>query len=105
MLVFVAIAAVAQTRPPLLEPLPEAPPPPPIPAGPAAEEPSVRIPVQEGDRVEPIRHGGRVVAVRVTPPGGRPYFLIDTTGEGGWMRRESLDDGVRFPMFPIVEFD
>jgi hypothetical protein len=101
MLVFVAIAAVAQTRPPKLEPLPEAPPPP----IPAAEEPSVRIPVQEGDRIEPIRHGGRVVAVRVTPPGGRPYFLIDTTGEGGWMRRESLDDGVRFPMFPIVEFD
>jgi hypothetical protein len=105
MLVFVAIAAVAQTRPPKLEPLPEAPPPPPIPAGPGAEEPSVRIPVQEGDRIEPIRQGGRVVAVRVTPPGGRPYFLIDTTGEGVWMRRDSLDDGVRFPMFPILEFD
>ena len=103
MLVFVAIAAVAQTRPPKLEPLLEAPPP--IPAAPGAEEPSVRIPVQEGDRIEPIRQGGRVVAVRVTPPGGRPYFLIDTTGEGGWMRRESLDDGVRFPMFPILEFD
>jgi uncharacterized protein DUF2782 len=104
MLVFVAIAAVAQSRPPKLEPLPEAPPPP-IPAGPGAEEPSVRIPVQEGDRIEPIRQGGRVVAVRVTPPGGRPYFLIDTTGEGVWMRRDSLDDGVRFPMFPILEFD
>jgi hypothetical protein len=45
------------------------------------------------------------VAVRVTPPGGRPYYLVDSTGEGGWMRRESLDDGVRFPMFPILEFD
>ena len=105
LLVFVAIAAVAQTRPPKLEPLPEVPPPPPMPASSGAEEPSVRIPVQEGDRIEPIRQGGRVVAVRVTPPGGRPYFLIDTTGEGVWMRRDSLDDGVRFPMFPIVEFD
>ena len=65
----------------------------------------MRIPVEEGDKVEPIRQGGRVVAVRVTPPGGRPYYLIDTTGEGAWMRRESLDDGVRFPMFPILEFD
>lgn len=105
LLVAVAFGAGAQTRPPKLEPLAEPPPPPPMPSGPGVEEPSVRIPVQEGDKIEPIRQGGRVVAVRVTPPGGRPYFLIDTTGEGGWMRRESLDDGVRFPMFPILEFD
>ena len=105
LLVGVAFAALAQTRPPKLEPLPEPPPPPPMPSGPGAEEPRVRIPVQEGDKVEAIRQGGKVVAVRVTPPGGRPYYLIDTTGEGGWMRRESLDDGVRFPMFPILEFD
>ena len=105
LLVCVAFATGAQPRPPKLEPLPEPPPPPPMPSGPGAEEPRVRIPVQEGDKVEPIRQGGRVVAVRVTPPGGRPYYLIDTTGAGGWMRRESLDDGVRFPMFPILEFD
>ena len=92
LLMCVACASAAQTRPPKLEPLPEPPPPPPMPSGPGVDEPSVRIPVQEGDRIEPIRQGGRVVAVRVTPPGGRPYFLIDTTGEGGWMRRESLDD-------------
>jgi uncharacterized protein DUF2782 len=104
MLVLAAFAAAAQPRPPKLEPLPE-PPPPPIPAGPGVDEPRVRIPVQEGDRIEPIRQDGRVVAVKVTPPNGRPYFLIDTTGTGGWIRRDSLDDGVRFPMFPILEFD
>jgi hypothetical protein len=99
----VAFAAAAQQRPPTLEPLPEPPPPPPMPGGP--DEPRVRIPVQEGDQIEPVRQGGRVVAVKVTPPNGRPYFLIDTTGNGNWMRRDSLDDGVRFPMFPIHEFD
>jgi Protein of unknown function (DUF2782) len=99
----VAFAAAAQQRPPALEPLPEPPPPPPMPGGP--DEPRVRIPVQEGDQIEPVRQGGRVVAVKVTPPSGRPYFLIDTTGNGNWMRRDSLDDGVRFPMFPIHEFD
>jgi hypothetical protein len=104
-LVLVAFAAAAQPRPPKLEPLPEPPPPPPIPAGPGVDEPRVRIPVQEGDKIEPIRQDGRVVAVKVTPPNGKPYFLIDTTGSGGWIRRESLDDGVRFPMFPILEFD
>jgi uncharacterized protein DUF2782 len=105
MLVLAAFAAAAQPRPPRLEPLPEPPPPPPIPAGPGVDEPRVRIPVQEGDKVEPLRQDGRVVAVKITPPNGKPYFLIDTTGAGGWMRRESLDDGVRFPMFPILEFD
>jgi Protein of unknown function (DUF2782) len=105
LLVLVALAAAGQPRPPKLDPLPEPPPPPPIPAGPGVEEPSVRIPVQEGDRIEPIRQDGRVVAVRVTPPNGKPYYLIDTTGTGGWIRRDSLDDGVRFPMFPILEFD
>ena len=105
-LLSVAFAAAAQQRPPKLEPLPEPPPPPPIPAGPAGtDEPRVRIPVQEGDQIEPVRQGGRVVAVKVTPPNGKPYFLIDTTGNGNWMRRDSLDDGVRFPMFPIHEFD
>jgi hypothetical protein len=106
LLVSVAFAASAQPRPPKLEPLPEPPPPPPIPSGPGGvEEPRVRIPVHEGDKIEPIRQGGRVVAVRVTPPNGKPYYIIDTTGNGSWIRRDSLDDGVRFPMFPILEFD
>ncbi len=61
--------------------------------------------MQQGDKIEPIRQGGRVIAVRVTPPNGKPYYLVDTTGDGGWMRRDSLDDGVRVPMWPIVEFD
>jgi hypothetical protein len=104
-LVLAACAAAAQPRPPTLEPLVEPPPPPEMPAGAGLDEPRVRIPVQEGDKIEPIRDAGRVVAVRVTPPNGRPYYLVDTTGTGGWMRRDSLDDGVRFPMFPILEFD
>jgi hypothetical protein len=98
--------ALAQGKPPprapKMEPLPEAPPPPPIP-GP--DEPSVRIPVQESDKVEEIRDGGRVIALKVTPVGGRPYYLYDTTGNGNWMRRDSLDDGVRVPMWPIKQWE
>jgi hypothetical protein len=101
-LLTLAFAALAQDRPPKLEPLPE---PPPLPAGPAADEPRVRIPVQECDTIEPVRRGGVVIAVKVTPPGGRPYFLIDTSGNGNWMRRDSLDTGLAVPMFPIHEFD
>jgi hypothetical protein len=102
LLALTTAGAMAQSQPPKLEPLPEPPPPPPIP-GPSDQ--NVRIPVQEGDKVEEVREGGRVIALKVTPPGGKPYFLIDTAGSGSWMRRESLDDGVRVPMFPIRTFD
>jgi hypothetical protein len=104
-LVAASFAAWAQPRPPKLEPLPEPPPPPPLPAGPTADEPRVRIPVQAGDKVEPVRRNGVVIAVKVTPPNGKPYFLIDTSGNGSWMRRDSLDTGLAVPMFPIAEFD
>ena len=106
LLVCAAVSAVAQQkRPPKLEPLPEPPPPPPIPALPGVDERRVNIPVQEGDLVEPVRMNGRVVAVKVTPPGGKPYYLIDSTGTGGWIRRDSLDTGLAVPMFPILEFE
>ena len=100
-LAIVSAGAFAQARPPLLEPLPEPLPPPPI-SG--ADEPGVRIPVQQADKVEEIRQGGRVTALRVTPPGGSAYYLVDTTGNGNWMRRDSLDDGVRVPMWPVYTF-
>src|SRR3954470_1845053 len=103
-LVLVACAGHAQNPPPGLEPLPEPPPPPPMPEGPF-DEPRVQIPVQKQDKVEAIRQNGRVVAVRVTPPGGKPYYLIDTSGNGNWMRRDSLDTGLAVPMFPILEFE
>jgi hypothetical protein len=97
-----AAGALAQGRPPKLEPLPEPPPPPAIP-GP--DEPQVRIPVQESDTVEEIREGGRIVMLKVTPVGGTPYYLVDINGSGAWMRRESLDPGVHVPMWPIKTFD
>jgi hypothetical protein len=97
-------AALAQQpkRPPRLEPLPEAPPPPSI-SGP--DEPAVNISIPQGHKVEELRLGGHLVALRVTPPGGKPYYLVDTTGNGNWMRKDSLDDGNRVPMYEIKTFD
>ena len=43
--------------------------------------------------------------LKVTQPGGRTYYLVDTTGNGNWMRKDSLDDGVRVPLWPIYIFD
>jgi hypothetical protein len=100
-LLFAAGAQAQSSKPPPMEPLPEAPPPPPMP-GP--EESRVVIEPQKGDKVEEYRQNGRVVMLKVTPPGGKPYYLVDTTGNGSWTRRE-LDDGVRVPMWPIITFD
>ena len=97
-----AVAAQAQVpRPPKLEPLPEAPEPP-VADERQAEEPVVRIPAGKDDKVEQFSHGGRMM-VKVTPPGGRPYYLVE--GPGGWLRRDSLDDGTRVPMWPLHTFD
>jgi hypothetical protein len=98
-----ASALAQQQRPPRLEPLPEPPPPPLIRDG--ADEPRVRIAPQEGDRVEELRDGGRVVMLKVTPPNGIPYYLVDTVGNGNWTRREALDTGNRVPMWQIRTFD
>ena len=72
-----ATGLLAQQPPPKLEPLPEAPPPPVVRDG--ADEPTVRIAPQEGDKIEEIRDGGRVIMIKVTPPGGVPYNLVDTS--------------------------
>lgn len=90
--------ALAQDRPPKLEPLPEAPPPPTIKDG--AEEPRVRIAPPDNDsKVEQVPGG-----LKVTPPNGPPYYLIEL-GPNEWLRRDTLDPGVRVPMWTITTFD
>ena len=96
-------AALAQDRPPRLEPLPEAPPPPVVRDG--NDEPRVIIAPQEGDKVEEVREGGRIVMIKVTPPNGIPYYLMDQLGNGDWIRRDSLDPGLRVPMWTIKTFE
>ena len=87
-----------------LEPRPA---PPPMAPGLSDDDigPRINIPVQKEDKVEEVRENGRVVMMKVTPPGGVPYYLMDNTGNGSWTRRDSLDDGVRVPMWTIRTFD
>ena len=82
--IFFVTTAHAQSRPPKLEPLPEPPPPPPLPT---LEEPTVRIPVQKEDKIEEIREGGRVVMLKVTPPNGPTYYLVEVQSPSGTVLR------------------
>ncbi|MDP2795554.1 MAG: DUF2782 domain-containing protein [Sulfurisoma sp.] len=99
----VAFAALAQTRPADLQPLPEAPPPPPGLLDPSLE-PQVTIIKRGQDKVEEFRLKGKLYMLKVTPPGGAAYYLIDEKGDGMMTRRESFDSGNRVPMWVIGTF-
>jgi hypothetical protein len=98
-----ALPAGAQTQ--KLEPLPAVPPPPPemLPFD-AALEPQVTIKKRDGETVEEFRSGGKLYMVKVTPDHGTPYYLVDERGDGAFIRRESLDKGLKPPMWIIKQF-
>ena len=90
---------------PQLEPLPEIPPPlPPGVAGDAELEPQVTIRRKDTETVEEARVNGRIVWVKVTPRHGRPYFLVPDGTGNVFIRRDSLDTGLRVPLWLLLEF-
>ena len=99
----VALNVAAQTRPPKLEPIPEPPPPPP---GIANEslEPQVTIIRRGEDKVEEFRMSGKLYMLKVTPPHGVSYYLLDNSGDGQWVRQDSKAAGLRVPMWVIGTF-
>jgi len=102
-LIAIALPVSAQ-QPPKLEPIPEPPPPPPGMAPDPALEPRVTILRRDGDTVEEYRINGRLFAIKVTPPHGVPYYLMDIKGDGSMMRQDSPVSGLRVPMWVIRSF-
>jgi Protein of unknown function (DUF2782) len=100
-----ALSASAQKAPPAnLEPLPEAPPTPPEIAGDPDLEPQITIVRRATETIEEYRVGGRLTMIKVTPKTGRPYYLVADGADGAWVRRDSLDTGVRVPMWLLFSF-
>lgn len=100
-----ALSATAQQRPADLQPLPEPPPPPPGLAEPALE-PQVTIRRQGEDKVEEYRMNGRLYMIKVTPPHGTPYYLVDRKGTGSFVQEDTAvgDKGISVPMWVIHSF-
>ena len=89
----------ADDRPPQLEPLPE----------PEVNEeelqPEVTIRQEGKNKVEEYSIGGRVYMIKVIPPIGPPYYLLDTDGDGNMdVRRSDLEENLRIHQWKILEW-
>jgi hypothetical protein len=104
--VFAAVTAHAEIAPPPppLEPLIEAPPAPPEVASDPDLEPQVTIVRRDRETHEEYRIGGRLVWIKVTPQYGRPYYLVADPTHATFIRRDSLDTGLRVPMWLLFTF-
>ena len=102
--VSLALTAGAQQAPPKLEPVPEAPPAPPAVAADPELEPQITTIQRENETIEEYRVNGRLSMVKVTPRHGRPYYLVADNANGGFVRRDSLDSGLRVPLWVLWSF-
>jgi hypothetical protein len=98
-----ALPAAAQNRAPDLQPVPEPPPPPPGVSDPSLE-PQVTITKRGADKVEEYRMNGKLYMLKVTPPHGKPYYLIDHRGDGVWSQQDSTSSKLSVPMWVIHSF-
>ncbi|NLF54455.1 MAG: DUF2782 domain-containing protein [Thauera phenolivorans] len=100
LLLAAAVPAFAQ-QPPGLEPVPE---PPPMPAeGTDLDEPEVTIVKRGEDTVTEYRVRGKLYMVKVTPPHGVPYYLIDKVGNGEMVRDDTAPT-LAVPMWVLTSW-
>ena len=97
--VFSRGASAEKQVPGNLEPLP-----PPAKGGAFNDEPQVTIIKKAEQTVEEYRMGGKLYMIKIIPKVGKPYYLIDSRGDGKFSRQESLDSGVRPPSWVIHRF-
>jgi len=101
-LMVAAAVACSQTPPaPKVDPTP---PPPPDLSGDPEVEPQVTIIRREDQVVEEVRIRGELRYIRVTPRGGRPYFLFPDQNGNTYIRRDSLDPTLKVPMWVLFSF-
>ncbi|MDO9599845.1 MAG: DUF2782 domain-containing protein [Azoarcus sp.] len=97
LLLAVSMPVLAQQTP-ALEPIPEPPPPPPGMTD--IEEPEVTIVKRGEDTVTEYRIRGKLYMVKVTPPHGVSYYLVDKEGSGQMVRDDSAPT-LAVPMWVI----
>ena len=64
-------------------------------------EPQVTIKHRGEAKIEEYSVHGRVYMIKITPSKGKPYYLVDSRGDGQFTRQDNLDSGTRPPMWII----
>ncbi|MEW5893987.1 MAG: DUF2782 domain-containing protein [Pseudomonadota bacterium] len=101
-LIALAAAPAFAAEPPQLVPVPDIPPPPGMVE--TAPAPDITI-IQRGqDKVEEYRIKGQLYMIKVTPPHGRPYYLVDPKGNGQLVRYDDLSPNLMVPMWMLFQF-
>jgi hypothetical protein len=68
------------------------------------EEPSITIRNKGRERIEEYRLKGKLYLIRITPPKGKPYYLIDQMGRGEFTRHEGPAAPTAVPHWVIHTF-
>ncbi|OIQ97660.1 hypothetical protein GALL_202800 [mine drainage metagenome] len=102
-LALLALPAAAQ-QPAGRQPLPELPPPPPAVQADPGLEPQVTITQRGQDKIEEYRIHNKLYMIKVTPPHGKPYYLVDQKGDGNMVRQGTLNPRLSVPMWVIKTF-
>jgi hypothetical protein len=97
-------SAFAQTLappPPPMEGVPDVPPS--APPDPDLD-PQVTIIQKDQETVEEVRIAGELRFIRVTPLHGKSYYLIPDAGPNTFIRRDSLDSGLKVPLWVLYSW-
>jgi hypothetical protein len=80
------------------------PPPPNIPHDASDSAPQITIRHHGSEKVEEYRANGRLYMIRITPAGGKPYYLIDNKGDGQFVRRDMVQGNISPPMWVLHQW-
>lgn len=110
-LILASMPALGAGKAPAPAPAGSTPPPParqPVPDGAPKpgdiEEPSITIRSEGGARIEEYRLRGKLYMVRITPPKGKPYYLVDQMGRGEFTRHDGPASPTAVPQWVIHSF-
>lgn len=66
--------------------------------------PEIRVIKRGATKVQEYRLNGRLYMVKITPAKGKPYYLVDQTGDGLMVRRSDPLAPQAVPQWVIMKF-
>lgn len=66
--------------------------------------PEIRVIKRGSTKVQEYRINGRLYMVKITPAKGKPYYLVDQTGDGLMVRRSDPLAPQAVPQWVIMKF-